>query len=503
MSDDLTPAVSRALDDAQAFAHAAGASHVLPIHLARGLLAEEEGRAASLSIAAGLDLAAYYAAAPPEPESPPGSLPLAPLAQSALYEARTLARALTGQSTISSEALLLALLRADGDLVATLTGFGLRLDRLEAAVERGRPTAPGLEEPLRLGDVTERVDSARVLDAAGNRTREALRVVEDYCRFVLDDALLSRELKELRHGLAGVLGDLAAQDLLLEARETRRDVGVSIGTDDERQRGGLVDVVRANCKRLQEGLRTLEEVAKVHSPGLAQELESMRYRTYTLERVLLLGASARQRLAEARLHVLLGGSSCIAALDWTIAEVAAGGASVVQLREKALPDRELLARARQVRQWTRKAGVLFIVNDRPDIARLADADGVHLGQDDLPVKEARRILGPDALIGVSTHSLDQLRLAVLDGASYLGVGPVFPSETKPFEEFPGEAFVRAAHAETTLPLFAIGGINQATIDRAVAAGARRVAVSAAIAQAEEPRQTAAALLSALAGSPKR
>src|SRR5262249_37597577 len=138
---------------------------------------------------------------------------------------------------------------------------------------------------------------------------------------------------------------------------------------------------------------------------------------------------------------------------------AAGGADVIQLREKTLADRELVERARNVRRWTRKAGVLFVVNDRPDVARLVEADGVHLGQDDMPVKDARRILGADALIGVSTHSIEQVRQAVLDGANYIGVGPTFPSATKVFEEFPGLDFVRAVLAETTLPAFAIGGIN--------------------------------------------
>src|SRR5205807_8984108 len=113
-------------------------------------------------------------------------------------------------------------------------------------------------------------------------------------------------------------------------------------------------------------------------------------------------------------------------------EAAAGGADVFQLREKDLPDGRLLERARDVRRWTREVGALFIVNDRPDVARLAEADGVHLGQGDMPVKDARRILGPDALIGVSTHDLDQLRQAVLDGAGYVGVGPTFPSQTKQF-----------------------------------------------------------------------
>src|SRR5205814_7386366 len=125
----------------------------------------------------------------------------------------------------------------------------------------------------------------------------------------------------------------------------------------------------------------------------------------------------------------------------------------------------------------------FIMNDRPDIARLVEARAVHLGQDELPVKEARRILGPDALIGVSTHNLDQVRQAILDGASYLGVGPTFPSETKSFAEFPGLEFVRQASAETSLPLFVIGGISARTLPAAVAAGTKRIAVSQAVCQA--------------------
>jgi thiamine-phosphate pyrophosphorylase len=148
-----------------------------------------------------------------------------------------------------------------------------------------------------------------------------------------------------------------------------------------------------------------------------------------------------------------------------------------------------------VRLWTRKAGVLFVVNDRPDIARLVEADGVHLGQDDLPVADARRVVGPDALIGVSTHSIAQVRQAVLDGADYIGIGPVFPSATKEFEHFPGLGFVRAATAETTLPAFALGGIGPGNLGEVVAAGARRVAVGAAVARADDP-QTAARLLRA-------
>ena len=354
-----------------------------------------------------------------------------------------------------------------------------------------------MDFPLTPAEPTETVDAARILDAAANRAREALRVVEDYCRFVLDDAFLSGELKRLRHDLAESLAGLAPT-LLLEARETQRDVGTGISTARERERHSLLEVARVNLKRLQEALRSLEEVGKLYRADFGQRLEQLRYRSYTLERAILLGSDSRHRLADVKLYVLLTSAQCRAAPDWTIREAAAGGASMFQLREKNLTDRELLGQARQVRRWTREVGALFIMNDRPDIARLVEADGVHVGQDELPVREVRRIVGPGMLIGVSTHSLDQLRQAIRDGASYVGIGPTFPSRTKSFADFPGLDLVRQATVETSLPAFVIGGVNRDTIAAAVAAGARRVAVSDAIGQANEPRQAAAELVGALA-----
>jgi thiamine-phosphate pyrophosphorylase len=345
-------------------------------------------------------------------------------------------------------------------------------------------------------DATEQIDAARVLDAGANRAREGLRVVEDYCRFVLDDALLSGECKRLRHELTDGMKGLPAT-LLLESRETLRDVGTALSTPSEQERQGFRDVAQVNLKRVQEALRTLEEFGKVLSPQFGQALEGLRYRSYTLERAIVLGTTARERLAGARLYVLVTGTRCTAPLDWTIREAVAGGADVIQLREKGLPDRELLERALLVRRVTREAGALFIMNDRPDLARLVEADGVHVGQEELPVKEARRVVGPDALIGVSTHNLEQVRQAVLDGASYIGVGPTFPSGTKRFEEFPGLDFVRQATAETSLPAFVIGGVNLGNIGEAVAAGAKRVAVSEGVCRAKEPRRVAAELLRSL------
>jgi thiamine-phosphate pyrophosphorylase len=464
-------------------------------------LEEGEGRAAVLLTGAGLEPAAVLNAFDvplAAPLTPALAVPrsLSPIVEKSLDEAHNLARRTAADRTVASEHLLLGLLREAADLRAMLEGLGLAFAHLETAILGPQEPPFSLDEPLNIVPPTEEIDFARVLDANANRAREALRVLEDYSRYVLDDAFLSRELKQLRHALTETLARLPAT-LLLEARETLRDVGTSFATATEQKRDSFEAVVQANCKRLQEALRSLEEFGKLRGPDIGAAVEQLRYRAYTLERALVLTADARQRLADARLYVLLTGSQCYASLDWTIQEAAAGGAQIFQLREKSLNDRQLLERARRVRRWTREAGVLFIMNDRPDIARLVEADGVHVGQDELPVKEVRRIVGPNALIGVSTHDLSQVRQAVLDGASYIGVGPTFPSETKEFAEFPGLDFARQAAAETSLPAFVIGGVNLENIGQVAAAGLRRVAVSQAICGSEEPRRVAAAMRAVL------
>lgn len=498
MLPDLTPAADRALQAAQPWARRLGAETVLPVHLLLGLLDEEEGQATAILSRTGINasmLRQIHAKEMTISTAAPYSeklLPLNPQTLQALARARELAMEQSGDRTVTSAQLLLALFQIDSSLQESLRSLdpsGQAFQRLEAEVMADSQPPLRLDEPLNLPELTEQIDTARILDASANRAREALRVIEDYIRFALDDAFLSGELKRLRHDLTEALSSVGTVRLLA-ARDTLQDVGTTLKTDAEQQRHSLLAVVRANLKRLQEALRSLEEFGKLHSINLGQTLEKLRYRSYTLERAILLGADSRQRLADAQLYVLLTGSQCTAALDWTIQEAVAGGAQVFQLREKTLSDRQLLERARQVRRWTREAGALFIINDRPDIARLVDADGVHIGQDELPVKEVRRIVGPDALIGVSTHNLDQVRRAILDGANYLGVGPTFPSGTKAFEMFPGLDFVRQVARETSLPAFVIGGVNLDTIAATVAAGARRVAVGQAICQADDPRQAA-------------
>ena len=260
-------------------------------------------------------------------------------------------------------------------------------------------------------------------------------------------------------------------------------------------------VLAANFKRIAEALRSLEEYSKLVDVWLAGRFEVLRYDIYTLEKLTMTAVAAHRSLSNARLMVLIGGLATLGDLTWVVGEALAGGADVIQYREKGLPDRELLLRAREVRILTAQARVPLIVNDRVDLARLASCDGVHVGQEDLSVRDARRIIGAAAHIGVSTHDREQLDAAILAGASYLGVGPVFPSPTKDFSEpeLAGLSFVRLAAETTALPWFAIGGINESNLDRVLEAGATRIAVAAAVVRADSPRRATQRLKARLDG----
>jgi thiamine-phosphate pyrophosphorylase len=183
------------------------------------------------------------------------------------------------------------------------------------------------------------------------------------------------------------------------------------------------------------------------------------------------------------------------------AALLAGGARLLQLRLEAATARELLTAASAIRPLARAAGALFLVNDRADVALAVEADGVHLGQTDLPVGAARRVLGPDRLIGVSTHSLDEARAAAAAGADYIGVGPVYATTSKANALEPrGLGLVRAVRAAVGCPIVAIGGITPETAPLVRAAGADAVAMIGALVQAPDPAAAVRAALARLASS---
>jgi thiamine-phosphate pyrophosphorylase len=338
----------------------------------------------------------------------------------------------------------------------------------------------------------------RILDASLNRASEGLRVVEDYVRLVLDDPFLTERTKAIRHDLAAASATISALDRHA-ARDTQLDVGTSISTNAERTRADASDVCAASLKRTEQSLRSLEEYGKLLDGDFAGRMESLRYGLYTLEKAIEVGRSSRDRLQNVRLCVLASGGDSAAKFDRLIGELVDAGVGMIQLRDKHLDDRDLVDRARTLVQRTRRQppalpgvssgvgnGTLAIVNDRADIAAAVGADGVHIGQEDLSVKDARAIVGTQMLIGVSTHNIEQARAAVLDGANYLGAGPTFASRTKSFDAFAGLDYLREVSGEIRLPTFAIGGIMAENLPSVLSAGIERVAVGSSVVDASDP-----------------
>ncbi|MCC7407242.1 MAG: thiamine phosphate synthase [Phycisphaeraceae bacterium] len=342
----------------------------------------------------------------------------------------------------------------------------------------------------------------RILDANANRAREALRVMEEAARFLLDDVELTEAFKALRHDLAQAMRSIGGLDetARMGHRDTPGDVGTRISLPGEMARESAWDVATAAGKRLSEALRAIEEYGKTVDPALAAAAEAMRYRGYELEkRLCLMLGSGRGR--QWKLCVLLTESLCRGG-DWLgVARAAVeGGADCLQLREKELPTSELLRRARALVGMCRASGVSVVINDRLDVALTAGADGVHLGQEDLPCAEARKIAGRRLLIGVSTGNLGQARKAVADGADYCGVGPMFSTTTKKKDFIAGPEYLRAFLANfpgAGVAHLAIGGVGSHNVMEVVAAGARGVAVSSAVCGADDPRAVAESLVRAV------
>jgi thiamine-phosphate pyrophosphorylase len=204
----------------------------------------------------------------------------------------------------------------------------------------------------------------------------------------------------------------------------------------------------------------------------------------------------RQRLRDARLYFVADRAGMDRALEGALA----GGADLFQLRDKDASDDELLAAAERARERCHAAGALFLLNDRPDLAVMCGADGVHVGQDDMPVARARELVGDAALVGLSTHSMQQAQAGCRSGADYIAVGPVHATPTKEGRPAIGVEPLRYAAAHVDLPWFAIGGIDGETVADVVRAGARRVVVVRALAEADDPEATARALRASLNGA---
>ncbi len=335
-------------------------------------------------------------------------------------------------------------------------------------------------------------DVAQLIDANLDRAREGLRVIEEWCRYGINRKDLVITLKDWRQQL-GVLH----KESYKQARSTESDYGIGLGHPSQNYRENPKDVIAANSARAQEALRVLEEFARTTDPALAKCSSKIRYCLYELELTVLKATNSQkllQKLEECKLCLITRPQEN---LSEVIEAALKAGVKMVQYRNKYDNDKEKLSQVKQIAKLSKKYDALFIINDRIDLALAVDADGVHLGQNDFSTKTARKLIGKDKLIGRSTHSLDEIKIAANDCCDYIGVGPVYSTKTKPDATPIGTEYFKQIKSIARLPWFAIGGINCANLSKVCSAGAERIAVMGEIMQANNPNAKSLELLNHL------
>lgn len=323
----------------------------------------------------------------------------------------------------------------------------------------------------------------RLMDANFDRLGEGLRVLEDVARFLLDDAELCKQLKTLRHELMEV--NFALEQQFLTSRKVGEDVGAFTNLPGERKYKDLASMVIANARRTQESLRVLEEFAKLSDTPLAlkpRKFEQARFTIYELEQRLVSRLLRKDKLSRLTgLYLILDTQALQGRSEAEVATQAIqGGAKIIQLRDKQRHKADLLEIAQKLKEVCVHKGVLFIINDYLDLALASDADGLHLGQKDLPIPEARRLLPMDKLIGCSTTTVSEAVRSQSEGADYIAVGSIYPTTSKADFKLAGLDTLRRVRKRVSLPLIAIGGINETNVEEVMKAGADGVAVISAV-----------------------
>jgi thiamine-phosphate pyrophosphorylase len=332
-------------------------------------------------------------------------------------------------------------------------------------------------------------ETLRIIDANLNRMGEGLRFLEDIARLMLNDSSLTQQFKDIRHAILET--NLNVNTQLVQSRDSEADVGINIEAPEQKQARDLPAAVIANSRRVQESLRTIEELAKLPENPLkldSNKFKQSRFKVYTLEQQLLLKLLRRDKLI--KLHGLyvvidtdtLKGRSPVEVTK----QVLNGGVKVIQLRDKSSDKKTLLDIALRLKTLCSGHEALFIVNDYLDIALASNADGLHMGLNDLPIGVVRGLLPVDKILGASANTVEEALAHQAAGADYIGAGCIFPTESKQDVIIVGCARIREMKKAVNLPLVAIGGINEKNIEEVVKSGADSVAVISAVLKAASP-----------------
>jgi thiamine-phosphate pyrophosphorylase len=328
----------------------------------------------------------------------------------------------------------------------------------------------------------------RILDANLDRAREGIRVIEEWCRLGLEHQGQTQKCKDIRQ----ILGKWHSP-LIRSARDTAHDPGTELSHAGEEERPDLASLLAANFARVQEALRVLEEYGKLYDPALASEMKALRYQVYELQSAL----TTPDRLQILKDHPLYLVTMPHPRLLAVVEDCLQGGLKIVQFRQKEGTDREKIETAQALCKLCHAYDALFLVNDRVDIALVVGADGVHLGQTDMSVKQARQILGHAAIIGLSTTSPQELTYALEQQPDYVGVGPLFDTPTKPGKAAVKDSYLPYAVQNCPIPWFAIGGVNSENLGELIALGVKKVAVVRGLISAPDPKQTTLEMLQKL------
>ena len=332
----------------------------------------------------------------------------------------------------------------------------------------------------------------QIIDANLDRAREGLRVLEDWARFGIGKEDFVIKIKNFRQ----ILGKNHLETYK-NSRNHIEDQCKGLTHIEQAQRKSHEKIISSNAARVQEALRVVEEFARGHNQKLSKIASNIRYEIYTLE-IQLLNFNTRYKAQEIiRKNALYSITNQRKNLFNVIEKILVGGVKIIQYRFKEGNDKDHLKEAIEINSLCKKYNSLFIVNDRIDIALASNADGIHLGQDDLDIKTARKLLGDSKIIGISANNSTEIYNALRNGCDYIGIGPVFRTSTKKDKEPLGVEKIKALTKDIKIPWFAIGGINKKNISYLKNHGITKVALVSALMNSEDPKEEAIIILKEL------
>jgi thiamine-phosphate pyrophosphorylase len=346
-------------------------------------------------------------------------------------------------------------------------------------------------------------DQLRIIDANINRLGEGLRVLEEFARMTFNDSVLTQKLKDMRHQTVKI--DTLLQKRLLGVRDSVGDVGSDMEVTGDVKKRNITSTISANAKRAQESLRVLEEIAK--NPDIRLDTEKFRkarFELYEIEKELMGKALRKEKIERVTgLYAVVDTESLKGRKPVKVAEqMIKGSAKIIQLRCKERSAGEFLNIAKDLKKICARKNILFIVNDSLEVALAAGADGLHVGQEDMPVVEARKLIPIDMILGCSVSNLKEAIKAKNDGADYLGAGAIFATETKKSAEAVGLERIKEIKKVVGLPIVAIGGINKNNLSDVIRAGADSAAVISGIMGAENIEKATRELVQIIKGIKK-